>query len=86
MTWLWERLMGRVGLLRAISTAVLVDSLLPGAPSPSSPPRIRVSRRRVVAPRLRLVSWWSVWMAISVRPDSYLGGGRFVICISYYKI
>lgn len=74
VTWLWDLLMGRLGLLRASSTAVFGFSLLP----PASSARITVSLSRVVRPRLRVVSvpvLWegrSVWMAVSVRSDSDL--------------
>lgn len=52
VTWLWDLLMGRLGLLRASSTAVFGFSLLP----PASSARITVSLSRVVRPRLRVVS------------------------------
>lgn len=45
--------MGRLGRLRASSTAVLVDSLLRAAASSA---RIAVSLSSVVGPRLRVVS------------------------------
>ena len=51
VTWLWERRMGRVGRLRAMRTAVLVDSPLLKPPS-----RMAESSSSNVAPRLRLVS------------------------------